>query len=172
MTSTQDDISRARAALVAVGAEQLGSQAVKRLAEAFAEARTADREQLIRLRAALGFYTTSTVVASWVGYELDDIGELARQMLAETAGPMVACGRGATLAALTIQLQAALERLVTARSQADEARDQAEVGGAGDGLGHLVTELDGKADLAYDEVQRLQAAIRDELDRWSRRAAA
>lgn len=42
-TITQDDLIRATAALAAIGAAQLGPEAVQRLARAFAEARATDR---------------------------------------------------------------------------------------------------------------------------------
>lgn len=171
LTVTQDDMGRARAALAAVGAAGLGAEAVQQLAEAFADARAADRELVVLLRAALGFYTTSTIVASWIGYDLEDVGDLARQVLTDTSGRVPVAGRTAKLAALTVQLQAALLRLEMAREEAERAHVHAEAAGAGAGE-HLVVVLDGKADCAYDEVERLQGEIRGELERLSRRAAA
>lgn len=43
-------------------------------------------------------------MVSWATYELEDVSDLSRQMLAEIVGPTPAVGHSATLAALTIQL--------------------------------------------------------------------
>lgn len=126
---TPDDLARAAALWEALGqAVAEGTGPVPRLAQALAEARTADGQVIARLRAALAWYTITTQVTSWGYQEEESVGGLARETLAATPE-----GQGEALVAATRELLRALAEADEAeRAYADVEQRSGEAYAAGD----------------------------------------